>query len=200
MVLKNGKSYTTFHEILMLLRKKMVKPVQDYARRFRIKMGRRRLRGAAWSVSNCASVSVELIPIIRKRITTRCTLRRLRVFHFIRPIHQTRVIRPQKSHTSLTLLPKPSSFIFSSSLSSRYSPFHLRHRHCYMPPVIHFHGTCSPRRTYPTCVTTSTALYVECRYNARIRSPKCRVKKMHHPKLENWRIILLGKSRGNRRS
>lgn len=145
----------------------MVKPVQDCARRFRVKIGRRRSRGAICNVSSCASIPVELIPIIRKRIT-RCTLRRLRVFHFIRPIHQTRVIHSQESHTSLTLLPKPSSFIFSSSLL--HSLFHLRHRYCYMPPVIHFTwhllsaAHLSNLRNY--------GYGVICRNNARIRSTR----------------------------
>jgi len=182
-----------FREILMLLWEKMIKPVQDYTV-FSRQIGRRRSRGAAWSVSNCASVPVELIPIIRKRIT-RCTLHRLRVFHFIRPIHQTRVIRPQESRTSLTLLPKSSSLIFSSPFLSS-SLLSFRHRHCYMPPVIHFmrhllsvaHLSNLQVQRYTPSVTI-TPEYV----------PEYRVKKMHYPKLENWRIILLGKSRENRR-
>lgn len=173
--------YDIPRNIKMLLKKNGQTGLRDSARCFRVKMGRRRSRDAARSVSSCASVPVGLIPIIRKRITYSLHAPSTSSVSLHSPHSpNSRVIRPQKSHTTLTLFPKPSSLIFSSTL---LSTFVTATATCHQSFTLR--GTCSPRcaaqrRTYPTCVTTSTTLYTECRYNARIRSPECRVKKMHY--------------------
>lgn len=100
-------------------KEKMVKPVQDYARCFRVKIGRRRSRGAARSVSS-ASIPVELIPIIRKRITYSLHAPSTTSVSLHSP-HSLNLRYPLTGVAYLTLLPKSSSLSFSPLLCSTLS-------------------------------------------------------------------------------
>lgn len=137
-----------------------------------------------------ASVPVELIPIIRKRITHSLHAPSTWSVSLHSPHSpNSRYPLTRAAHTLLAhaTLAKPSSssvpFLLVSS--SLLATFDIAAATCHQSFT--WRGTCSPRCTSLTCATTSTALYAECLYyGAREHARQSgRVKKMRQPRLEN---------------
>lgn len=151
--------YMTFHKILILLRRKMVKPVgiQDYAvfsrQNREAKIARRGLKRVKLRFCSCRVNSDNQKAyhlLVARSADFECFTLFAPFTKLALSAHRSRI---PHSRYSLNL---PLSF------SLFYSPIHFRHcatATCHQSFTSR--GTCSLQCTYPTCVTTSTTLYTE---------------------------------------